>query len=31
MWLPGAFIYLAALTVVFFVWFEGKEKAGEIR
>lgn len=31
MWLPGAFIYLGALTVVFFVWFEGKEKAGEIR
>lgn len=31
MWLPGAFIYLGALTAVFFVWFEGKEQAGEIR
>ena len=31
MWLPGAFIYLTALTAVFFVWFEGKEQAGEIR
>lgn len=31
MWIPGALIYLIALTVVFFVWFEGQEKAGEIR
>jgi putative membrane protein len=31
MWIPGALIYLLALTVVFFVWFEGQEKAGEIR
>jgi putative membrane protein len=31
MWIPGAFVYLTALTVVWFVWFEGKEKVGEIR
>lgn len=31
MWIPGALVYLTALTVVFFVWFEGKERAGEIR
>jgi putative membrane protein len=31
MWIPGALIYLIALTVVFFVWFEGQEKVGEIR
>lgn len=31
MWIPGALVYLAALTAVFFVWFEGKEKIGEIR
>ncbi len=31
MWIPGAFLYLTALTVVWFVWFEGKEKVGEIR
>ncbi|MEP7200192.1 MAG: cytochrome c oxidase assembly protein [Chloroflexota bacterium] len=31
MWIPGALIYLTALTVVFFVWFEGQEKVGEIR
>lgn len=31
MWIPGAFIYLAALTAVWFIWFEGKEKVGEIR
>src|SRR5436305_802708 len=31
MWIPGALIYLLALTTVFFIWFEGQEKAGEIR
>jgi len=31
MWIPGALIYLLALTAVFFIWFEGQEKAGEIR
>ena len=31
MWIPGALIYLTALTAVFFIWFEGQEKAGEIR
>ena len=31
MWIPGSFIYLSALTVVFFVWFEGQETVGEIR
>ena len=31
MWIPGSLIYLAALTAVFFIWFEGQEKAGEIR
>jgi putative membrane protein len=31
MWIPGSLIYLTALTAVFFTWFEGQEKAGEIR
>ena len=31
MWIPGSLIYLTALTVVFFTWFEGKETVGEIR
>ena len=31
MWIPGSLIYLTALTAVFFIWFEGQEKAGEIR
>ncbi len=31
MWVPGSMIYLVALTVVFFVWFEGQGRVGEIR
>ena len=31
MWIPGALVYLTALTIVWFVWFEGQEKVGEIR
>jgi hypothetical protein len=31
MWIPGSSVFLAALTVVFFIWFEGQAQPGEIR
>lgn len=31
MWIPGSTVFLIALTVVFFIWFEGAPQPGEIR
>jgi putative membrane protein len=31
MWIPGSSIFLIALTIVFFSWFEGQEQPGEMR
>lgn len=31
MWIPGSSVFLAALTVVFFIWFEGQPQPDEIR
>ena len=31
MWIPGSTVFLIALTVVFFIWFEGTPQPGEMR